>query len=564
MQEQLFLKLNFTDDLVKSVKKVLGIEFEDLKEFFKREFFSFKKNKATILITRRCSLLAIFFLNYIFKYEITQGQYTLCADTKEFPFVEQNGVRNYLFTDKTDVSNIMRLAIEEIVVVDDICIHGNTLGNFADDLVEQLRNIECEVYTHVYMISKETIARCPDEYSKVACRAAWCALSQRIVNAIILFNIPYVSYINTWTTEISETGFNKFLELIKNSSALLCDEYDLEQNISKKCYFIAEKEALLSSTERMKCFRLYYNSETQTMVFVPFVILLKNYTNIEGFFHGEDVLKSVQLGETDKLSLLTSNDENAKKDFLYNLFSCSESYFYGLYFIEKYLKIKKNDLDEKFIQDITGCIRMAFGKSLLDFFVNYDWSCEEYCAFYSTNSRLYPSEFNVSPNIVAGIKRKVGDYILSICRDSWLDLELNSYSDILSNSNDEKGYLYIQDVIADIQEVIANWLSEFGGPKNQKGEKEQEIALTKSFAFMVLIKLCDMGRMNIGTYHNKGIGMLKAGELGYVLAKKALHDDSFSSNMSVSNDAQDHNSASKDDINRILFLRRNSYYRCLL
>ena len=61
MQEQLFLKLNFTDDLVKSVKKVLGIEFEDLKEFFKREFFSFKKNKATILITRRCSLLAIFF-----------------------------------------------------------------------------------------------------------------------------------------------------------------------------------------------------------------------------------------------------------------------------------------------------------------------------------------------------------------------------------------------------------------------------------------------------------------------------------------------------------------------
>lgn len=297
------------------------------------------------------------------------------------------------------------------------------------------------------------------------------------------------------------------------------------------------------------------------MVFVPFVILQKNYTNIEGFFLGEDVLKSVQLGETDRLSLLTSNDENAKKDFLYNLFSCSESYFYGLYFIEKYLKIKKNDLDEKFIQDITGCIRMAFGKSLLDFFVNYDWNCEEYCAFYSTNSRLYPSEFNVSQDIVASIKRKVGDYILSICRDSWLDLELNSYSDIFSNSNDEKGYLYIQDVIADL-------LREFDDQKNQEGEKEQaealiEKALIKYIAFMVLIKLCDMGRMNIGTYQNKCVGMLKAGELGYVLAK-TLYNDSLAGNMSASNDVQEHNSASKDDINRILFLRRNSYYRCLL
>ena len=555
MRKKLFTNLGLTDELVNSVKKIFGIEFVGLKNYFKREFFLFNKNKATILITRRCALLAVFFLNYLLNYEIPQGRYSICEDMEEFPYIEKNGMRNYLFTDKTDISNIVSLSINEIVIVDDICIHGNTLGNIADGFIEQLGDTECEVSTHVYMISKETILRCPDVYSKIACRAAWSALSQRIVNAINRLNTPYVSYINTWSKNVSETDFKKVLNAIRRSKSLLCEEYDIEQNVPKQCDFIAEKETLLFLKERMMCFRLYYSSETQTMTFVPFVILFQYDSNIEPYFEGNHVLESVQLGGSDKVSFLASPD---KKDYLYNLFSCSESYFYGLYFIKKYLNIEKEKLDKEFIQDITGCIWMTFGKGLLNFFAKFDWNFDEYCVKeHFLNRQLCSSELNDFSDGPIDIRHKVENFVLNTCRDSWLDLEMDSYSNFSSNRNGNKGFLFIKDVISD----LLDW---FDDKENQPVQSKYQRALIVYFAFLILIKLCDMGRMNIGTNHNTGMGMLKAGELGYVLAKRPSYDDNFAGNMLSFIDAKNHSKARNNDVDKVTILRREPYYRCLL
>ncbi len=507
----LLLKRN----VVEEVKDIFGLEFEELKNFFADVFFSFEKNRASVFFTRRCMLLAKFFLEYLLdemKDENGPGYEAISIDENAiFPAIRKNSCYNYLLTDKADFQDIHE-KVKEVYLVDDICIHGNTLEKMAErlDSYFQEKNWSPTIVTYVYMVSEETIVQEPDKCYKTINRAGWTDLSQKIVNAINVLNIPYVSYIHTWTKEEETKVFNDKLNALKENKKLVVISYELEQYDNKECYYIFEKafDDRIDENE-IRCFRLYYSKLTGTVAFVPFVILTDSIS---------EKVKMQDLAERNTLSFEEEPiqrflakkesyyDKNIK-DYKYNLRSCLRSYMYGLYFIKKYLNIEEKDLKENYIQDISGCLEWTYGKKIFDLLK--DQRLEENEEEYFSAGKPIINADIILERINNEDKIKIA--VEEICRKNWQNNECGSL--VKSARYDKK-----RRECLDLQYALSTLTS------NMKDCPKEEVYLYKQLICYNLIRLCDMGRMNIASYDNKGGSMLKAGELGYVLTKKQLQE----------------------------------------
>lgn len=507
----LLLKRN----VVEEVKDIFGLEFEDLKDFFVDVFFSFEKNRASVFFTRRCMLLAKFFLEYLLyemKDEKNPKLNEISIDENAiFPTIKKNDCYNYLLTDKSDFYDIYK-KVEEIYLVDDICIHGKTLEKMAERLDSYFSEMKWSptIVTYVYMISEETIVQEPDKFYKTISRAGWTDLSQKIVNVINILNIPYVSYIHTWTKEEETKVFNDKLNALKENKKLVVISYKLEQYDNKECYYIFEKafDDRIDENE-IRCFRLYYSKLTGTVAFVPFVILTDSIS---------EKVKMQDLAERNTLSFEEEPiqrflakkesyyDKNIK-DYKYNLRSCLRSYMYGLYFIKKYLNIEEKDLKENYIQDISGCLEWTYGKKIFDLLK--DQRLEENEEEYFSAGKPIINADIILERINNEDKIKIA--VEEICRKNWQNNECGSL--VKSARYDKK-----RRECLDLQYALSTLTS------NMKDRPKEEVYFYKQWICYNLIRLCDMGRMNIASYDNKGGSMLKAGELGYVLTKKQLQE----------------------------------------
>lgn len=526
MDRNKFAKINIDENLTEKVKTVLGLEYDGLKKYFTDVFLSFNKNRATVFVTRRCLLLARIFFE-----DIIENSKFLYDSDGEFPVILQNNYRNYLLSDKADL--FLLQDVKEIYIVDDICIHGNTLEKFARDLKLYFSRVGLQrtIVTCVYLISEETIVQVPKIYYKSTCRAGWSDLSQRIVNAINLLNIPYVSSLHTWSRHLTKQKFAEILSKLTQIKQLEVSPYVLEQYDHKKCYYIFEKTEANVQSPNIKCFRLYYNDLTETIVFVPYVILSLKVITTDEFSYGQTVPnKESKRIITLRDRIYNDHPEHAllkPNDYYFNLQSCLYSYIYGLYFIERYLGISKQSLLLNYQQDISGCVWMSFGNSFIKYLNNLN------VHFDPNKIRSLPeNEKNNNKDWVLEDTEKehIRVFVEKICRQSWERLEATSYN-----------------MLPDVRSWSIFLYREIKHLKDNGKVSAKKRFLYKQFVCLNLIKLCDMGCMNISTYCNMGECMLKAGELGYVLSKSYLQNNAL-------------NLSEKKELRQMLL---DPYYRCL-
>lgn len=489
----------------KNVKTILGLDFYGLRKFFHKEFLEFKENKITVFVTRRCLLLAKYFFNLVADKE----SITLNKSAK-FPYIESGNKRNYILSDKADIDIMLNgcdseeYPIKNITIVDDICIHGETIKQTSDYVKDYLstRNKEIEVKTHVYMCSDDSIRIRPDVYDKVSYRAEWLNLSRQIVNLTSYLNIPYVSYLNSYTWfNIKQETFERIIKNISNQGNI-CKEYgesDQRASLGKISYFVAEKEVKQYDKELFKFIRIYYSKEHKSVVVVPYVVIDKLS---EGTSSDVDTiikttctfLKRYLADEKSEeicniLKKLTNKDhkESRLNSFAYCLVSCIASQVYGTYFKETYLKTLKGCK-----QDHYGFLNMAFGTKLSNIIQKLGQGQELDKGPGSVSKLLDPDQFN-------SWLGKTEMFVKKECEAMWVHYE---------NRDNECRTMPLNEML------------------DKMGESLKDSSLNCQYALLFnLINLCDLGKISITCTKDNCCSFIKPGELGCLIARDLLREN---------------------------------------
>lgn len=512
--------LEYETSKTNEVRNVLGLtDYFGLKKFFLDEFFDFSTDKCTIMITRRCYLLAIWFLKYVIKClnelskDRTNFDKITLSETPENKFlcIEKGTVKNYILTDRADYASILgengNKKIESVSVLDDICIHGNSLESTKVDISSRF-NIP--VKSHVFMISSETVVSRPDKYEVVSERAQWRDLSQRIVDFINLNNIPYVSYLNTFVkSNVELNEFEKLFNSLADNSALICRDFGENNNrkyLGKSSLFVIEKQVNMSKQENMsrdilKCVRFYYNDRTKTIVFVPYVIVksldkkITDKTSLRNFL-GEYLTSKTCDNLIDLYSDFNSRT-NKNKSNAYHLVSCVASQAYGLYFFEKYLKqIDSNfyEIENNWEEDSIKCLITTFGYETTKIIKNRT-------NYLSWNNNTVDSSV-INEDVFNSLIAPIDEYLDEEGSKSWIRFEHGAYV-----KDSDLGPIELEQLIKNGYNLLND---ESAGYKNE---------LTYA-CLLGLMNLCDAGRMSIYIDMDTGKNMVKAGELGCAVAGK--------------------------------------------
>lgn len=508
--------LEYETNEINEVRNVLGLtNYFGLKKFFLDEFFDFTANKCTVMITRRCYLLAIWFLKYFIKClnEFSKGrtdfeQITL-VETPENKFlcIEKGTAKNYILTDRAVFASILgkncNEKIESVSVLDDICIHGNSLESTKIDISSRF-NIP--VKSHVFMISSETVVSRPDKYEVVSERAQWRDLSQRIVDFINLNNIPYVSYLNTFVkSNVERNEFETLFNSLANNSELICRDFGEGNNrkyLGKSSLFVIEKQVNMSSNI-LKCVRFYYNDRTKTMAFVPYVIVKSLDKRITDKTSLQNFLKKYLTSKTcDNLTELYSDFNsrtNKNKSNVYHLVSCVASQAYGLYFFEKYLKQIDSDfyeIENNWEEDSIKCLITTFGYETAKTIKNKT-------NYLSWNDNTVDSSIvNINKDVFSSLIEFIDEYLDEEGSKSWIRFEHGAYA-----KNSASGPIELEQLIKNGYNLL----------NNESTDCKNELTYA---CLLGLMNLCDAGRMSIYIDMDTGKNMVKSGELGCAVAGK--------------------------------------------
>lgn len=498
MAQLLSIKKYINDDMISSLKKILGTNFFKLREFYEEQFFLFKRNTCTVLVTRRSFLMAMWYLGYFSKQETIERDYDLVMLNSCFCIRhKESGRVNYIISDK-GISLINLLPeIEDIFILDDICIHGRQLENLKWDICDNNNIYENRVKKLVFMKSEESIVKEVD-YAKVNIRnGQWVMPSQRIVEAINYLLLPYVSYINSYIkANVSVDENDQFLDTLFQNSNLIVKAFgrDNRLQLGKQSFYIIEKSQIDNDKENLSCVRYYYNFETNIASFIPYVIvqpineqlnkqqlqtLLSNYL--------KDNITTKLIKEID---LLYRNDFRNCKGFIYNLLSCVASYQYGIYFAKKYLTGKFNFIvtNNLWDLDVTDSITLAFGEKIANLILNGN----NYKEKTLSQDKLLDAKLDL-----LDLKSYVDDYTVK----RWAERE-----NAAMNLDDEPMKIELTSLFS---ENITNSYS-----------VENRRLWAHSYLCDV-ISSCDNGRLNIASTTEKGDSFLEVGELGVITVREA-------------------------------------------
>lgn len=547
-----------TSEIIEGAENILGLFFYDLKNYFKKTFYyRFRQTRCSSFVTRRCFLLSSWFLHYIEMQDTDDkevNQASFCVGEKYY-YIEKNGIRNYIVSDKSDVIMVLDACpdIKTIVLNDDISIRGIHLGNavnslFAlnsndtegrlqkiDELKKELHTDKIEVSSSVYMCSSESAVTKPTEWEVLSGGAEWRVVSQKIVDFINYLNLPYVSFINSYTKfNVEEEDFKKIIEAFINNGSLICEEFGKDDNREyngKKSYFIIEKFMDCMEEEYAKCIRFYYNEPTKSLLIIPYVILdnLNSYVDeLNAINNIEDSRLVKYLSEyfidglpKEIIDYIYSIKEKAinEKSCIYNLASCIASQAHGISFISKFLPETYYEIFEKeesYVQDIIDCISLSFGRDIFEFIKKGEIFRKKVNT--SLTHRIDKTLFN---NCLKTTRIKLGK---GVGIESW-----TGHQDSSTPERDTS-----------LKQVIKDAYEDGDG---------DEISFRYAY-ILQLISYCDIGRMNIACTKNTCASTVKSGELGCIFVEEFLREDS-----TLPED--------KEQKNKIKELLKDKYYRYL-
>ena len=386
-----------------SIQNLLNFNYNSLLDFFNRNFFEYTCNKLTVLVSRRCLLLAEWFLLRNIQerkddFELTRDSGCFCIKNKS------NGLKNYIISDKGVITLLAnRKIFSEIstcTIVDDIaihCMHLEKIKRYISSLNFLAKDKKVEIETYVYMESAGSIIHKPTKCAVETYDANWLPLSKKIVNMINVSNMPYVSYLNSYTKyDATDEEFDEFINKIDKNDNLGCVRFgdDVRTNLGKLSYFIVEKESKYNKYEQFRCVRYYHNYKTGVTTVIPYVVInnkleeteLDNKDYLKAIFNEYlndsaaenisdwlvkeyvDVLKEYKSDLQEKAIEADCSDYkffvNRFNKNVYYLLSCIASKSYGQYFFDKY----DICLDEKigFAQDCINCLDLTFDSHIVD------------------------------------------------------------------------------------------------------------------------------------------------------------------------------------------------------
>lgn len=512
MEMKLLTKKFIEKTTIESVKNIIGVDYPKMKDFFWDKFFSFEQTTCTILITRRCFLLAIWFLSCfldechknMLPFELVEKNSCVCVHNLE------TDICNFILTDK-GLPFLKKLQdVQSIVILDDICIHGRQIDEIKLS-VNEISNIGLEnIKKEVFLSSTESIVK-PVDYQKIgSTNGRWLILSQRIVETINYLLLPYVSYINSFISyEVPISGNDKFLETIEADTRLKIFPFgeDDRQHLGKISFYIIEKENLKSVSTELKCIRYYYNFRTKIASFIPYVVLAP----IKGQFKCDQLSKLLSKYLTSdavskillELNELFPGDNDSNKGFIYNLLSCIASQHYGFQFKVKFTKTKDLVyLSEDFVweEDVCKCLTMSFGEKIASIVLNF----KNYCI--SDADENYNEDGTNDVSLI-NVQAQVDDFTIG----RW---EMRELAAIQRSLEPEKASLF---------QLYKNAAMD----KCYKQQIKSQYSFLSKIAYSYLysvINECDNGRQSISSLPDKAESFLEVGELGVLKVRDLVRD----------------------------------------
>lgn len=332
---------NMITEIRRTVEDILQEDYDGIYDFF-LELLK-KDYDYIILMSRRCLVLFQLFMRF---FSIEED-----VDTKSVKVISDQAVVNYL-----DSMNGAK-----VVIVDDILIHGRTIGNLYNSLQEKCVGIEQDI--QVYMSDSNVDCMSEEIRNKVnlMClthKGEWRSLSNRIVGAIFAANEPYTSFV----TSYSKRGENFARELDKRNklrkieiTSLMQKKYGMKSHV----YFEnkVERASVFRWLSAGEGVRIYWNKKIKKNTVIPYVFV-KCLTLKEA----EDVFSSISkalpknMQEVKKL-LLTDNTEKDLVEFKMRLVTCILCNVYWQEFI------LENNVCEDFEIDIDTLVK-GFGDKI--------------------------------------------------------------------------------------------------------------------------------------------------------------------------------------------------------
>ncbi len=467
------------DETVLEVRQILGSHYAGLYNYFCENFFKFEHNTYTVLITRRCSVIALWYLDLLLsrlkdkinkKYDVIDEGGLICVYNREIK------CKNYIVTDKY-IKSLSKLDSNYIYnIVDDICIHGRNINKLKEEILRCLGDPKGQVFTSVYMTSMDSVIEETDVSIVRNYGNEWVELSIALADCINYLNLPYVSYLNNFMLfEVAKEIFEQFIKLLKENNSLEIREFasDRQKSFGRSSYMLLEKTSEALECEIFKGCRIYYNEKTQTMGIIPYV-LLKSMTIEQMKMH----IKHYWIGNSSILegTVLTA----------YTIFSCIASNYFGFYLFSKYINsaLSKVNLDlGKIVQDYYLILKTIFAEK-----INKEIHLKS--NYRMKNDSISIDSDETSQYISKRDSRFKGISVDAVIRNQWYAGEINACLLL-----DKVEGIPVEDSLVDLRGQIS----------------EQEV--------ISLIRSCDTGLAYIAVdaKGGRGYSYFNAGELGFRL-----------------------------------------------
>lgn len=506
-QEMQQLKQFVSNQTIESVRRLLDIHFSPMESFFEKAFLKFEENICSVLITRRCFLMAEWFLGLFMEretfardFELRTMNSVLCIHNRRTQRV------NYIISDKGIPLLRTLKDIEEIHILDDICIHGRQLEKIKDLACKFSRLSNSQVKKWVFMRSSDSQIMDVDQQEIDVMNGNWVLPSQHIVESINYLMLPYVSYTNSFVKfNVSIKENDNFLDLLERDNSLIVEEFgkDNRLQLGKQSFYIIERDECAKNEvgRNLACLRYYYNFETGIASFIPYVVLQALPQGMD-----EAKLRASLLEYLNEQSAnLIINEVNGlfrgrNKEgvgYIYSLLSCIASCHYGICFAAKHKLGKFNFIDEAngWGIDIINSMIMAFGEKIATIIANHQ--------NYISPNQEKTSGDKIQVNLV-DMKEEVDDFEI----ERWIQRELaveNLENDTFNN-----------EFFSLMEDATIKWQSQ---KKKEKKEEEKKGVLMYSFLRSV-ISDCDNGRLNISSSFESKNSLLEVGELGVLTVRE--------------------------------------------
>lgn len=462
----------------KYADNILDFHYDKMKIFFNKLFLQFEKNQCTILVARRCLLLANMFLTEIVneegfseKYSVVNYNDTICIENKNTKY------KNYIINDNgLHLLENFKNDVEKVYIVDDVVIHGRHL----DEIRKKVKNIigGKELKVVVYMESARTIVEPIDDSEIVVFDDAWNDFSIKIVDTIATLNIPYVSYVNSWSKlQVAQEEFSRILKELK-SKFIECDFKDsIEKSDGRISKYFVEKTTCKSKGILAKCVRVYYNERTQICNLIPYVELDYNETFVKSIL---DELNN----------LLNELNYNSTDDLKRNYATCLFSNCYAKYVFDKYLNLGNRTTDNGWREDVYNVLPMTFGCKLTELLSDYSERDQIMALFSDVKNR----DNNISVTALGLTKRVVKNVLTKACNDRWIYREFVIFNKEYYKENKEDKE---KQALIRIKELVKREIEHNQELKVIDNEYLMDIILAN------VLRLCDMGKMSISNCLNK-------------------------------------------------------------